>query len=60
MTPAPDRPPVVRIVRVTRRDAHGDRVEREVARREVGVDPVGERREVDRLVGVRRRTRQAP
>ena len=42
--------PVVRVVGVARRDVLGDRVEREVARREVGVDPVRERREVDRLV----------
>ena len=41
---------VVRVVRSARLDALGDRVEREVARREVGVDPVGERREVHRLV----------
>ena len=32
------------------RDVLGDRVEREVARREIGVDPVRQRREVDRLV----------
>ncbi len=42
--------PVVRVVGLARRDVLGDRVEREVARREVGVDPVRERREVDRLV----------
>ena len=42
--------PVVRVVGVPRRDVLGDGVEREVARREVGVDPVRERREVDRLV----------
>ena len=41
---------VVRIVRLAGTHRHGDRVEREVARREIGVDPVADRREVDRLV----------
>ena len=40
---------VVRIVRLAGAHRHGDRVEREVARREVGVDPLADRREVDRL-----------
>ena len=41
---------VVRVVGSAGLDALGDRVEREVARREVGVDPVGQRGEVHRLV----------
>ena len=41
---------VVRVVRLARSDMHGDRVEREVAGREVGVDPVADRCEVDGLV----------
>ena len=43
-------PPVMRVVRLARRDALGDRVEREVPRREITVDPLGERREVDGLL----------
>ncbi len=51
MTPAAEiRAAVVRVVRLAGTHAHGDRVEREVARREVGVDPVADRREVDGLV----------
>ena len=42
--------PVVRVVRLARADVDGDRVEGEVARREIGVDPLTDRREVDRLV----------
>jgi hypothetical protein len=47
--------PVVRITHISRSDAHGDRVEREVARRDIGLDARGQRREVDRLIGVGRR-----
>jgi hypothetical protein len=42
--------PVVRVVRLPGLDALGDRVEREVPRREVRIEPVLERREVHRLV----------
>jgi hypothetical protein len=41
---------VVRVVRLARSDMDGDRVEREVAGREVGVDPLADRCEVDGLV----------
>ena len=39
----------VRVVRRSRTDVPGHRVEREVARREIGVDAVSDRGEVDRL-----------
>ena len=42
--------PVVRIVRLARSHVDGDRVEGEVAGREIGVDPLADRREVDGLV----------
>ena len=41
---------VVRVVGVTRAHVHRDGVEGEVTRREVGVDPLADRREVDGLV----------
>ena len=40
----------MRVVRLARSNMDGDRVEREVAGREVGVDPLADRREVDGLV----------
>ena len=44
-------PPAVRVVQVPAPDPNGHRVEREVARSEIGVDPARERREVDGLGG---------
>ena len=43
--------PAVRIVHVVTPDPNGDRVEREVARRQIRVDPARERCEVDGLLG---------
>ena len=44
-------PPAVRVEEVARADPHGDRIEGEVARNEICLDAVRERREVDCLLG---------
>ena len=44
--------PLIRVAWLARSNPNGDRVEREVPRREIRLDPIGKGREVDGLIGV--------